>query len=81
MSIKLNKCLIQHASLRTSSSFKTVNLQISNSISMSFIKALHAGHFEIYSKPDGVPLVAAGLKKVKDKSGKLVERPYTCFDV
>lgn len=48
---------------------------------MSFIKALHAGHFEIYSKPDGVPLVAAGLKKVKDKSGKLVERPYTCFDV
>lgn len=41
-----------------------------------------AGHFEIYSKPDGVPLVAAGLKKVKDpKSSKLVERPYTCFDV
>ena len=41
----------------------------------------YAGHFEIYSKPNTVPMVAAGLVKVKDKSGKLVERPYTCFDV
>ena len=40
------------------------------------------GHFEIYSKNDGVPLVAAGLKTIKNpKTGKQEERPYTCFDV
>jgi glutamate decarboxylase len=39
------------------------------------------GHFEIYSKPNTVPMVAAGLLKTKDKSGKLAERAYTCFDV
>jgi glutamate decarboxylase len=40
------------------------------------------GHFEIYSKDNGVPLVAAGLLPIKNsKTGKDEERPYTCFDV
>lgn len=40
------------------------------------------GHFDIYSKENGVPLVAAGLKPIKNpKTGKMEERPYTCFDV
>ena len=34
-----------------------------------------ADHFVIFSKPHSLPLVAFGLKKVKDpKSGKLVDR-------
>ena len=34
-----------------------------------------ADHFEIYSKPKTLPLVAFGLKKTKDKdSGELVDR-------
>lgn len=41
-----------------------------------------AGHFVIFSKTDGVPLVAAGLKPSKNpKTGQMEERPYTCFDV
>ena len=41
-----------------------------------------ADHFKIYSKSGALPLVAFGLKKAKDpKTGKEVERPYTCFDV
>lgn len=39
-------------------------------------------HFDIYSKKNTLPLVAFGLKQIKDpKSGKMVDRSYTCFDV
>lgn len=36
---------------------------------------LFADHFVIYSKPKTLPLVAFGLKKIKDKkTGELIDR-------